>query len=283
MSFTAAAAELGVSQPAVSKSIKAVEESVGFILFERLHRGLSLTPKGAAFVRETQAAMHRLQTVLEELAPRQDVETVRVSFSTSFVAHWLLPRLPNFAAAHPEIMLRIQESVSETLDLAAEGLDFSARLGGGNWPGLQSTYLTPECIGAVASPKYLHARPWLLGPDSLVKADLINVDEPRRVRLGWRDWFSGLGITATNFRPTLFVSDRNSAIDAAIMGQGVALGWEHLVAGKIMSGELLWIGKERIRTEKSIFLVEQSGRVDAPHLKKFRNWIAQEFASPDAE
>lgn len=277
LSFTAAAAELGISQPAASKAIKAIEDSIGFALFDRLHRGLKMTPKGAAFYRQTRTALQQMADVLEDLAPAGGTPVVHASFSSSFVALWLLPRLPAFAELHPGILLHIEESDSDGLNLSAGGLDFSARLGDGNWPDVQSTFLVAERIGAVASPAYLAKHPDLSDPKSLLKADLIHVEEPKRVRLGWRDWFSGLAIRPPYPRASLTVSDYNAAIDAALMGQGVALGWEHLVKGKIDRDELVWIGEARIETGLNVYLVERPGNAGAGHLAGFRAWIVGQF------
>jgi LysR family glycine cleavage system transcriptional activator len=279
LSFTAAAAELGISQPAVSKAIKTAESGLGFELFERLHRGLRMTPKGAAFFRETHTALQRLHGVLEELSPPRDIPAVRASFSSSFVALWLLPRVPALAELHPGIRLHLEESDSDGLDLAADDLDFSARLGQGNWTDVRSTFLVEERIGAVASPAYLRRNPGLSDAPSLLGADLIHVDEPRRIRIGWRDWFARLSVTPPYPRASLTVSDYNSAIDAAVMGQGLALGWEHLVQGKIDQGALVWIGDARIATGMNIYLVEPVGRAEEPHLADFRSWILGEFAA----
>lgn len=279
LSFTAAATELGISQPAVSKAIRTVEDSIGFELFDRLHRGLRITPKGAAFYREVRAALQQMNAALEELAPSGEMPVVRASFSSSFVALWLLPRIPDFAERHPEIMLQLEESDSDGLDLSAGKLDFSARLGDGNWPDVRCSLLAAERIGAVAAPTYLARKPGLSDPQSLLKADLIHVDEPKRVRLGWRDWFARLSVRPPFPRAKLRVSDYNAAIDAALMGQGVALGWQHLVQGKIDQGDLVWIGKDRVATGLNIYLVEQAGHAEKGDLDKFRSWITSQFTA----
>lgn len=95
----------------------------------------------------------------------------------------------------------------------------------------------------------------------------------------WRDWFAGLGVQPPHSRAGLTVPDYDAAIDAALMGQGVALGWEHLAAGKITQGALQWIGTDRIETGQSIYLVEQAGRAEAAHLARFRSWITAPFAA----
>ncbi len=195
-------------------------------------------------------ALHQIHTALEELSPAPDIPAVRASFSASFVALWLLPRNPGFAALYPNIMLRLEESDSGGLDLAAGKRDFSARLGDGAWPGLRSTFLVAERIGAVAAPAYL-AR--------LVRG-------PRRP-------------APPHSRAGLTVPDYDAAVGAALMGQGVALGWEHLAAGKITQGALQWIGTDRIETGQSIYLVEQAGRAEAAHLARFRSWITAPFAA----
>ncbi|MCL6284148.1 LysR substrate-binding domain-containing protein [Ruegeria sp. 2012CJ41-6] len=277
LSFTAAAEELGISQPAVSKAVRATEDALGFPLFEREHRGLGLTPKGKAFVGEARALLQQMSDVVQELAGQKEAPVVRACFSSSFVALWMLPRVSDFSGLNPDVALHLEESDSDMVDLDARGVDFSARLGDGKWDDVQSWFLLPERVGAVASPDYVARHPGLADLSVLTQADLIHVDEPKRVRIGWQDWFRALRTKPSIAKVGLTVSDYHSAVDAAVIGQGVALGWEHLVRGKIDQGQLVWIGTHMIETGNGIYLVEPASRQQSEHLSRFRDWLMGQF------
>ena len=278
LSFTAAADELGISQPAVSKAIRVTEEAVGFRIFARQHRGLALTAKGARLFQQTQAFLHQMAETLAELPPEGRRSVVRASFSSSFVALWMLPRLPAFSRAYPDIALHLEESDSDMLDLVSKGLDFSARLGNGTWSDLRCTLLVPERVGAVASPAYLERNPGLSAPRTLLGADLVHVHEPKRARIGWRDWLARFAVASPMPEARFTVSDYHSAIDAALLGQGVALGWEHLVRGSIEENRLVWLSDHRVETGMNIYLVERPDTAGARHIEAFRSWIVSQFS-----
>lgn len=280
LSFTAAAEELGISQPAVSKAIRVTEEAVGFPIFERRHRGLGLSAKGARFFQQTQAILQQMADTLAELPPEGRRPVVRASFSSSFVALWMLPRLPGFSKAHPELALHLEESDSDMVDLVSEGLDFSARLGDGTWSDVRCTLLVPERVGAVASPDYLKRNPNLSSPRTLLGADLIHVHEPKRARIGWRDWLARFAVAPPMPEARFTVSDYHSAIDAALLGQGVALGWEHLVEGSIEENRLVWLSDHRVETGMGIYLVDRPDAAGAEHIEAFRSWIVSQFSEP---
>ncbi len=138
LSFTEAAGELNVSQPAVSKTIRALERSCGFALFRRCPGRLSLTGEGERLFAEVRDSLDRLHGAIAGLRGGQGADVVRASFSSVFVALWLLPRLDRFKARWPGIRLRIEESERDVFDLAREEVDLSSRLGTGVWPGLRA-------------------------------------------------------------------------------------------------------------------------------------------------
>lgn len=277
LSFTAAAQELGVSQPAVSKAIRAVESGLGYEIFAREHKRLSMTPKGHVFVRETSALLQQFSNVVAELAPSPDANIVHASFSSSFVTFWMLPRIHRLKSQIPGVVLHLHESDSDMVDLKAMGQDFSARLGVGNWDDVESWFLISERVGAVASPAYLAQRPHLSAPDSLSEADLIHVNEPERIRLSWKKWLEYFDCKAAPSASGLVVSDYHSAVDAAVLGQGVVLGWEHLIADKVAEGLLTWVGDHRIETGKGIYLVAPLDGVQSEPVNQFRRWVVEEF------
>lgn len=278
LSFTEAAAELSITQPAVSKAIRTAEEALGFPLFERDRRGLRMTTNGKAMFKEARFVLNQMLKTVNELTGEANTPIVRACFSSSFVALWMLPRLPEFSQAFPDIALYLDESDSDRVDFATKDLDFSARLGDGAWSDVRSWRLAAERVGAVASPDYVARNPDLADLSVLVETNLLHVDEPKRIRIGWADWFASLQAERLPPKPSLTVSDYHSAIDAALMGQGVALGWEHLVRGKIEQGQLQWIGNHMVETGAGIYLVAPLDSPPSDHTARFQDWIISQFS-----
>lgn len=278
-SFTAAAEELNVSQPAVSKTIKALEEATGLQLFRRRHTRVELTAEGQRLYKETQASFDRLHMVLTALRSRQGSDTVRVSFSTSFVQLWLLPRLKDFKDRHPGVALRVEESTRDNLDLDLENLDLSARLGEGDWPGLQAWHFVTEEVVPVCSPDYLQGA--INTPADLLGHSLLHFEEKHRARLGWAEWFAHHGVAAPRLAMDFVFTDNHSSVEAAVHGQGIALGWKHLVADRLKSGRLVCPFPAIYRSGAAIWLVMPTHRPPKPGAALFRDWLlAQEADAP---
>jgi LysR family glycine cleavage system transcriptional activator len=280
-SFTAAAEELNISQPAVSKTIRLLEDATGLKLFQRDHRRLDLTAEGRRLYQETQQSFDQLHMVISTLRRKHSRDTVRVSFSASFVQFFLLPRLTGFKKLHPDISLRIEESSRDIADLEQEDIDLSARLGHGKWPGLDAWHFVTEEIFAVCSPTYLKEHGPIRRVADLTEVTLLHFDERYRTRLGWREWLRLQGITTDRLRQDFVFSDALASIEAAVQGQGFALGWKHLVRDHVAAGRLVSPLNVGHKTGQSIYLVMPAGRPLKPGAELLRDWLlAQE---PDAE
>ena len=182
MSVTAAARELGVSQPAVSKTIRAAEENLGFYLFERQQSGLSFTPKGRELSYEISAVLSQLVDAVTQPDKETGTKTLNVVFSSSFVSMWLLPRLAEFTQKHPEITFRISENRGRSNPSELE-FDFSSRLGDGNWTDVSAWEYTLEVLYAVASPDYIAAHPEVTDINTMHQATLLHAIEAERSRM----------------------------------------------------------------------------------------------------
>lgn len=280
LSFTGAAAELGVSQPAVSKSIRLLEESLGSALFSRNHRGLSLTPEGRILLDESRRLLTRLADVTQSLQPHGDKKKIRVSFSSSFISLWLLPRVPEFQAAHPSSISFTFDECTRELEMREHaGYDLSSRLGYGHWDGLDSWFLAQEKICAVASPEFLKNNLSLATHERINEAALLHATEPNRKRMTWASWFHAAGQDYSVGGGELEFSDYHSAIEAALLGQGVALGWEHLISHFLADGRLVRFTDLRVETDQSIYLVASKERRFDTHHEWFRDWIISRTAS----
>lgn len=277
-SFTAAAQELNVSQPAVSKTIRLLEEATGLKLFRRDHTRLELTAEGLRLYKETQGAFDHLHMVITSLQKKHSNDVVRVSFSSSFVQLWLLPRLKDFKAKHPDVSLRIEESSRDDQDLIEEDIDLSARLGDGEWPGILSWHFAMEAVLPVCSPEYLHEHGPINGPVDLLQHALLNFEERHRTRLAWREWLDRYFVPIARLKQDFVFTDALGSIEAAVRGQGVALGWKHLVNEHLKAGRLVAPLDEIYQSGQSIYLIMPAQRPAKHGAELFRDWLIEQQA-----
>lgn len=281
-SFTAAAEELNVSQPAVSKTIRLLEEATGLQLFRRGRGGLELTPEGQRLYTEVQGSFDHLHMVISSLQRKGSGDTVRVSFSSSFVQSWLLARLGDFRTRHPHVALRIEESSRDDQDLAAEDIDLSARLGDGKWHDTQAWKFFDEEVIPVCSPAYLARHAPITQPADFLGHALLDFEERHRTRLGWHEWLERHGVNAARLRFDFIFTDALGSLRAATLGQGVALGWRHLVQEHLESGELVPAWNQPFRSGHAIHLIMPAQRRPKPDAVLFRDWLLEQAAQDRA-
>ena len=277
-SFTAAAQELNVSQPAVSKTIRLLEEATGLKLFRRDHTRLELTADGHRLYKETQEAFDHLHMVISSLQKKHSNDIVRVSFSASFVQLWLLPRLKDFKTAHPDVSLRIEESSRDDQDLIEEDIDLSARLGDGKWPGLHAWHFVREEVLPVCSPDYLREFGPIIEPVDLLQHTLLNFEERHRTRLAWREWLGRHSVPVGRLKQDFVFTDALGSIEAAVRSQGIALGWKHLVHEHLLAGRLVAPLKETYRSGQSVHLIMPAQRPPKRGTELFRDWLIEQNA-----
>src|ERR1700749_2092852 len=154
LSFTVAAAELNVTQSAISHQIRRLEEELGIRLFIRKNRALALTPEAREYLPGIRAAFNDLRLATDQLLRKEDDRVLTVSTLASLAAKWLLPRLSRFQDAHPGIDVRITTSTA-LVDFKAGDVDAAIRYGRGQWPGLRADWLTADELFPVCSPALL--------------------------------------------------------------------------------------------------------------------------------
>jgi LysR family transcriptional regulator, glycine cleavage system transcriptional activator len=281
LSFTAAAKELNVSQPAVSKTIRLLEGSTGLKLFRRSNGRLELTAEGKQLYTETQASFDHLHQVVTALRRSHSRDIVRVSFSAVFVQCWLLPRLDDFKMHYPDVLLRIEESKRDDEDLEKEDIDISARLGTGHWPGLRSWHFADEEVLPVCSPAYLLKHGRIRAAEDIAGHRLLHFEERHRLRMTWPEWLESCGLKSLGLAEGMVFTDNLSAIEAAVLGQGIALGWKHLVRDHVRAGRLVAGSAMKYRSGRSIHLIMSDSRPPKPGAELFRQWLLQQES--DAE
>jgi LysR family transcriptional regulator, glycine cleavage system transcriptional activator len=274
LSFTKAADELHVTQTAISHQIRALEDWLGLRLFRRLHRGLLLTDEAQAALPEIRAAFDRLGLAVERLQAGGGTGTLTVSTIPSFAAKWLVPRLGRFRQAHPEIDIRLGASL-RLVDFAREDVDLGIRLGRGGYAGLRADRLLAEAIFPVCSPRLLEGPHPLRTPDDLCHHTLLHDDDTHAWRL-WLEIARAGGIDAE--RGPVF-DDSSMLLQAAIDGQGVALGRRALAAADLAAGRLMRPFDVPLPYDLAYYIVCPEATAERPKVRAFRAWILAEAAA----
>lgn len=271
-SFTRAARELNVQQPAVSASIKQLEGSLGTPLFARAHRSVILTQAGERLFADVSAAFARIERTAQNISQRSTQAHVTLSASTAFAHYWMVPRLAEFHKVHPDIDLRLQTSEREP-DIGAEGISLAVRRGTGEWPGCESHLIAPEIIMPIASPRVMAAAINLATVGNLLTQPLIHLEEPIRERPSWSDFFRHWNVPYAEPRSGLRLNDYALVLQAAIAGEGFAFGWKHVTEGLIAQGLLSARSDWAWETGAGFYLVWSGTRPLSPQATAVRDWL----------
>lgn len=276
-SFTRAAEELNVQQPAVSAAIKQLEGALGVALFRRAHRSVSLTQPGERLYSDVSTAFDRILHSARSVAARSNTQRVTLSASTAFAHYWMVPRLAQFHAAHPGIDLRLQTSDREP-DIDAEGISLAIRRGNGNWPGCDSHLIAAEVICPIAAPRVMQSSINLRTVANLLERPLIHLEEPVRQRPTWADWFAHWNVPYAEPRAGLRLNDYALVLQAAIAGEGFAFGWQHVTRQLIAQGLLAARPEWAWRTGAGFYLVWSTQNPLGRQGTATRDWIIENGA-----
>jgi len=275
LSFTRAAAELNVTQTAISHQIRRLEEQLGLRLFLRKSRTLLLTREAQEYLPAVRAAFDDLRLATERLKRPEKAQLLTVSTVASLAAKWLLPRLAGFQAANPGIEVRISSS-SHLVDFRREEVDVAIRFGRGRWPGLSATWLMPEDIFPVCSPALPKSGKPLKRPQDLANHTLIHGSLNRE---DWTLWLTAAGLpTALAQRPGLTFDLSLMALQAAMDGLGVAIARAAYVEADIAAGRLVVPFDVKLPTEAGYYVVAPEETADTPKIAVFRDWLVATVA-----
>lgn len=275
LSFTSAAEELHVSQAAVSSAIKGLEGDLGVDLFVRQHKRVVLTAAGQRFYNDVAMGLGHIARSAEAVRRSTEDKHVILSSSTAFASHWVIPRLPNLRAQHLEIDIRIQTADRDT-DIGPDPLLIGVRRGLGDWPNYRSFRFADESLIPVCSPSYLqeHGAPHDLA--DIARRTLIHLDEPHRSRPTWKDWFGHFGVEFEDGGEGLRLNDYSLVVQAAIGGQGIALGWAHIVDHPLRDGLLVPAHAANWATGYAFFVVGNRSVDLAWEASMVKDWILTE-------
>jgi LysR family glycine cleavage system transcriptional activator len=277
LSFTKAGEELFLTQSAVSRQIKELEDQLGVPLFVRRHRALALTEAGQQFYASAAQVLSTMRTATERLRVQSGKRRpLSVTTTHSFAALWLIPRLAGFTRDHPGVDVRITAD-TRVQDLERDGLDVAIRHGPPSLAGPNAIRLMGEKVFPVASPKLLKKLP-LVQPADLARHVLLQYDDPdgRHPWLHWKTWLEVERIAELRPAGTLSFSGYEQIIPAAVACHGVALGRSPLVKDLIASGELVAPFKSTADPARAYFAIVSKSAEGRPEVAAFVAWLKAE-------
>ncbi len=274
-SFSSAADELEIGQSAVSHAIRQLERWFGCALFERDHRGIRLTAEGRILADGVGAGLMRVHQAVRDVQHLHDhaTEVVAISVSTATASNWLIPRLAGFKADHPEIDVRCVTTDSDR-NFDTGSVDLFVPVGRARWPGCQRWALCDETVYPVCSPDYaatVGPTPWSI--ETLMTTELLTLQERHRSRMRWSEWFAAVGTGAPDGAGQGITNDYTVLLHAAMEGQGVGLGWHHLVTDLVTQGRLVRPVSEAVTTGDPLWLNAPPGRSMDSATEVLRDWL----------
>lgn len=282
LSFTKAADELFVTQAAVSHQIKSLEDYLGIKLFLRKNRTLLLTEEGQSYFLDIKDIFISLLEATEKLLAKGAKGVITVALPPSFAIHWLVPRLSLFSELNPEVDVRIKASDDDDSSLT-DDVDVAVYYGKGKWSGVRSDKLHTEFISPVCSPQLLRSNKPLNDLSDLGKHTLLH-DTSRE---GWKQWIRQFNVLGINVNQGPIFSHSTMVLQAAILGQGVALGHSVLARPEIEAGRLIYPFGEKMISRNAYYLVCRESQSELGKIVAFRDWmlkvIQEEQAILDSE
>lgn len=265
LSFTRAAAELNVSQTAISQHVKNLEDRLKAPLFRRLPRGLALTDEGLALLPVLAQSFERIGQVLDQFGEGRAREVLTVGVVGTFAVGWLIPRLRDFQQRHPFVDFRLFTN-NNRVDIAGEGLDYAIRFGDGAWHGTEAQALLAAPLSPMCTPAMGAA---LRAPSDLVGQMLLRsyrADE-------WVDWFAAAATPCPLLRGAVFDSSLTMA-EAAAQGAGIALLPVRMFTRELQQGRLVRPFEVEV-SHGRYWLTRLKSRPVTPAMRAFSAWLMQ--------
>lgn len=284
LSISSAAQELNVTPAAVSQQIKGLEAQLGLPLFRRLNRALALTEHGRLLLPGLSEGLDRIAEAVARVRAAQEGGPLTVTTNPSFASKWLIPRIDLFQKSHPGIEVRLMASM-ELADFRSDDVDCGIRFGRGRYDGLESVWLMSEEVFPVCSPKLLEGEHPLSCLAELKHHRLLHDASPymHDVAPDWRMWLQAAGVDDVDPDHGLSLSPWTMVVEAAIEGQGVALGRRHLLSADLAAGRLVRPFDLGLPIPFSHWFVYPPEALKRPKVKAFHDWIVAQAEAERGE
>ena len=278
-SFARASDDLNISETAISRKVRLLEQHYNVPLFVRGHRSITLTTQGAALLSSVGRSMDILRDASEAMLARGTADTVTLAATNSVASLWLMPKLRKFSRANARVRIMLVSSDSDE-ECLGDGVDLTILRGEGNWPGFQAEMLFGETVFPVCAPGYLRSNPACGDIHALPGVDLIEVASSHSEWMDWKTWLAFQGVHDATLERAAFFNTYPLAIQAAVDGLGVALGWGHLVDHLLDSGKLARpAGNRFARTRSGYFLLKNQSGKGFPERDIVESWLLRMSAT----
>jgi LysR family glycine cleavage system transcriptional activator len=276
LSFTRAADELFVTQAAVSHQIKTLESFLSTKLFLRKNRSLLLTEEGQAYFAELKEIFIQMQEATDRVLAMGAKGAITVATPPSYASQWLVPKISQFTQANPSIDVRIK-AVDLDEGFLDETVDVAVYYGKGKWPNLSSVKLHAEYLTPMCSPLLLNSNKPL---DTLsdLKNHVLLHDGNRAV---WKSWLKHFSVPSVNVNQGPMFSHTMLVLQAAALGQGIALSTTVLAKADVDAGRLICPFEEKIESKEAYYLVCHQAQSDNPKIQMFRDWMLSQIDSSE--
>lgn len=275
LSFTRAGEELFLSQPAVSRQIQQLEDSLGAPLFERRHRALALTEAGRILQRAVQDSLERLRDAAARVRGTIARPQVTVTCTPGFASFWLIPRLTRFTAAHPDVDVRIAATLA-LVDLERGNVDVAVRFvpsARGQGPLLFEEEVQPMCAPQLLRDR---ARP-LRSPADLERHTLLTIEmHDGSATVDWEPWLQLMGLAGVRMAHTLRFTRYGEAVEAAVAGQGVVIGRLPLLAQLVRQRKLVAPFRSPAASRRGYFVTLGEHGAHNASARAFAAWLVEE-------
>ncbi|UXI69968.1 transcriptional regulator GcvA [Tahibacter amnicola] len=274
LSFTRAAEELCITPSAVSHQVRSLEQFLGTPLFVRQTRALALTDAGLRYLADISRAFALIAEATGVVRHHRR-RSLRISLLSSFAANWLVPRLPRFTTRQPDVFLQFEPSLA-LVDFRRSDIQLAVRYGRGGWVDVDAELLFRERLAPVCSPEYLQRLPLDSAAGLRSHVLLMATGKPE---FEWNAWLDGSGVTVDALN-TLMLSDYNIVLQAALDGQGVAMGRQALIEPHLRNRRLVQpLGPARRYGDLGYWIVTPR-RPQSPAVAAFIDWLREEAAAP---
>jgi LysR family transcriptional regulator, glycine cleavage system transcriptional activator len=282
--FTRAADEMLLTQSAISRHVRTLEDHLGTSLFERRNRVVKLTTDGRKLMEAVSMALSHMSTVTQEIRRQRESGKLTVGMLTSQASLYMVPRMSAFRRAHPDLDVHIV-SLERNPDPLLDDFDVSIVVGHQNDPRFRSDLLFLEEAFPVCSPDYIDQHGPMQGPADLLDQTLLHLDDatwigyPWPTPINWRTWLSRYDIELPLPPHGLTFTSYQMVVQAALRGLGIGIGWQHVVSDLIAEGSLVRPIPEICRWDRGHYLVVPSNRVGRADVEAFCDWLKAEVSA----
>jgi len=257
-SFASAADELNLSQAAISRQIKFLEDRLGVALFERSHRAVRLTAEGEQFYHTTCVALRLIGDTVDSIRPSIDSRSMNIATDLAFAHFWLIPRLGFLERTNENLNISVTASDVES-DCLTSSVDLPILYGGGEWPGYEARFLLDEEIFPVCNRAYLESLKDPQVPADLLHATLLHVMGGPAIWVNWHEWLAEHRVEIPADSTGIMLNSLPWTIQAACNGQGIALGWKYLCDDLLANGTLVRPIPHSMKTNRGYYMLFRQG------------------------